>query len=84
MFEFAEANLKFNKRGQLSHNQKEWLKGIACGACRFSWRGALITVGFMFPVLCIILALYLQNEDSRVVLFSNSTNKVTVTYNLRI
>src|SRR5512134_3684216 len=76
MFEFTEDDLKLNKRGQLSRNQQEWLRGIARGARSFSWRGALITIGFTFLGLCVILALYLQNEDSRAALFSNPTNLI--------
>ena len=33
-----------------------------------------IAVGFMFFGLCLILALYLQNEDSRAALFANPMN----------
>ena len=33
-----------------------------------------VTVGFLFFGLCIILALYLQNEDSRAALFANPMN----------
>lgn len=76
MFEFTEDDLKLNKRGQLSRNQQEWLKGIARGTRSFSWRGALITIGFTFLGLCVILALYLQNEGSRAALFSNPTNLI--------
>ena len=74
MFEFAEEDLKINQRGQLSPRQKEWLKMVARGARSFSWRGATIMIGFMFLGLCIILALYLQNEDSRAALFANPMN----------
>ena len=47
---------------------------VARGARSFSWQGALIIIGFMFLGLCITLALYLQNEDSRAAFFSNPMN----------
>jgi len=74
MFEFNAEDLNANQRGQFSPRQKEWLKMVARGARSFSWKGAAIIVGFMFLGLCIILALYLQNEDSRTALFSNPAN----------
>jgi hypothetical protein len=74
MFDFTEEDLKVNKRGQLSARQKEWLKMVARGARTFSWRGAFISIGFTFLGLCIVLGLYLQNQDSRAALFSNAMN----------
>ena len=74
MFEFNEEDLKFNQRGQLSPRQKEWLKMVARGTRSFSWTGAVVIIGFAALGLCMILALYLQNEDSRAALFSNPMN----------
>ena len=74
MFEFTEEDLKINKRGQLSPSQREWLKGVARGARSFSWSGAFIIAGFAFLGLCMMLGLYLQNEDSRAALFANPSN----------
>ncbi len=74
MFEFNTEDLKTNQRGQLSVRQREWLKNVARGARSFSWMGAAVIVAFMFLGLCIILALYLQNEDTRAALFSNPAN----------
>ena len=74
MYEFTEEDLKFNKRGLISPGQKEWLGMTARGVRSFSWINAFIAVGFMFLGLCIVLALYLQNEDSRAALFSDSIN----------
>ena len=71
MFEFTEEDLKYNKAGQLSPRQKEWLKMLARGARSFSWKGALITIGFALLGLCFILLLFLQNEDSRTALLSD-------------
>ena len=47
---------------------------VARGARSFSWTGALVIIGFAALGLCMILALYLQNEDSRAALFSNPMN----------
>ena len=74
MFEFNAEDLKANQRGQVSPRQKEWLKMVARGARSFSWTGAIVIIGFALLGLCMILALYLQNEDSRAALFSNPMN----------
>jgi hypothetical protein len=78
MFEFTEDDLKLNKRGQLSPRQKEWLKMVARGVRSFSWKSAFITIGFTFLGLCILLALYLQNERSRAALFSSPVNLIVL------
>ena len=74
LFEFTEEDLKLNKRGQVSPRQREWLNMTARGIRSSSWTSVYVTVGFMFLGLCIISALYLQNEDSRAALFSNPLN----------
>lgn len=74
LFDFTEEDLKLNKRGQISPRQREWLNMTARGIRSSSWTSVYVTVGFMFLGLCIILALYLQNEDSRAALFSNPLN----------
>src|SRR5689334_6410848 len=76
MFEFTAEDLKINKRGQLSPRQQDWLKMVAQGVRSFSWRSAFITIGFTFLGLCIVIALYLQNERSRAALFSNPLNLI--------
>src|SRR5215212_8697020 len=76
MFEFTENDLKTNKRGLLSSGQKEWLKSVARGVRSFSWRSAFISVGFTLLGLCIVLALFLQNEDSRAALVSSPVNLI--------
>ena len=73
-FDFTEGELKLNKRGQVSPRQREWLNMTARGIRSSSWTSVYVTVGFLFLGLCIILALYLQNEDSRAALFSNPLN----------
>jgi hypothetical protein len=74
MFEFTEDDLKANKRGQLSQSQKEWLKMVGKGGVRLQSFNVWIAVGFLFLGLCLILALFLQNEDSRAALFANPLN----------
>ena len=65
MFDFTAEDLKFNQRGQLSAQQREWLKNVAHGARSFSWTGARVTIGFASLGICMILGLSLQNEDTR-------------------
>ena len=74
MFEFNQEDLKYNKHRQLSPRQKEWLKTIGQGGVRVQNWNVWIVVGLMFFGLCIILGLYLQNEDSRAALFANPLN----------
>lgn len=74
LFDFTEQELKLNKRGQVSPRQREWLNMTARGIRSSSWTSVYVTVGFMFLGLCILLALYLQNEDSRAALFTNPLN----------
>ena len=78
MFEFTEDDLKINKRGQLSPSQKEWLEMVARGVRSFSWKSAFIALGFTFLGLCIVIALYLQNERSRAALFSSPVNLIVL------
>lgn len=74
MFEFTEEDLNANKRGQLSSSQREWLKMIGQGGTRLQSFNIWIAIGFMFLGLCLILGLFLQNEDSRAALFANPLN----------
>ncbi len=74
MFEFIEDDLKANKRGQLSQRQKDWLKSVGKGGARLQGFNVWIALGFMFLGLCLILAMFLQNEDSRAALFANPMN----------
>jgi hypothetical protein len=74
MFEFAEDDLKSNKRGFLTQSQRDYLKMIGEGGVRVQQWNVKIAIGFMFLGLCIISALYLQNEDTRAALFSNPLN----------
>jgi hypothetical protein len=74
VFEFNAEDLAANQRGQVSPRQKEWLKMIGRGGVRVQNWNVRIAIGFMLLGLCLILALYLQNEDSRAALFSNPMN----------
>jgi hypothetical protein len=74
LFDFTEEDLKLNKRGQVSLRQREWLNMTAQGIRGSSWTSVYVTVGFLIFGLCLILGLYLQNEDSRAALFSNPLN----------
>ena len=74
LFDFTKEELKLNQRGQISPRQREWLNMTARGIRSSSWTTVYVTVGFMFLGLCIILALYLQNEDSRAALFASPLN----------
>ena len=74
MYEFTEDDLKSNKRGFLTQGQRDYLKMIGEGGVRVQRMNTKIAVGFMFLGLCIILAMYLQNEDTRAALFSNPLN----------
>ena len=74
IFDFTEEDLKLNKRGYVSPRQREWLQMTARGIRSSSWTSVYVTVGFLFLGICVILALYLQNEDSRAALFSNPLN----------
>ena len=74
MFEFTAEDLKANKRGQLSRSQREWLNMIGKGGVRMQGFNVWIAVGFMFLGLCLILGMYLSNEDSRAALFANPLN----------
>jgi hypothetical protein len=49
---------------------------FAGGVRSYSWKSTFITIGFMFLGLCIVMALFLQNEDSRRALFADPINLV--------
>jgi len=76
MYEFSEADLKYNKRGQLSPSQLEWLKMIARASRKSSRTNTAIAIVFMFVGLCVVIGLFLSNEGSRAVLFADRTNLV--------
>lgn len=71
MFDFTEEDLKSNKRGFLSPQQKERISMTARGMLQSSNRGVWIGTGFAIFGACLMLALFLQNESTRKLLFSN-------------
>ena len=74
LFDFNEEDLKLNRQGKVSSRQREWLNNTARGIRSMSGMNVTIAVGFMFFGLCLILGLYLQNEDTRAALFANPLN----------
>jgi hypothetical protein len=74
MFEFTEDDLKANQRGQLSASQIDWLKAVGQGGVRMQGFNVWIAIGFLFLGLCLILAMFLQNEETRATLFANPLN----------
>jgi hypothetical protein len=70
IFEFNEDDLKSNQNGFISARQKERIESFAEGMERSSKSTAWIAIGFLpFPI-CLILALFLQNESTRQVFFA--------------
>ncbi|HET9905203.1 MAG TPA: hypothetical protein VFQ23_01140 [Anaerolineales bacterium] len=74
LFDFTHEDLKLNQRGKVSPRQREWLNNTARGIRSMSGMNITIAVGFLFFGLCLILGLYLQNEDTRAALFANPLN----------
>jgi hypothetical protein len=74
IFDFNESDLTSNQRGSISPSQRKWLKMIGKGGVRLQSFNIWIAIGFMFLGLCIILGLYLSNEDLRAALFANPVN----------
>ncbi len=76
MFEFTENDLNYNKHRQLSPNQKQWLNSMAGYSRKYSWRTAIFMTVFTIFGLCLIFAMFLANERSRLALFSSPINLV--------
>ena len=76
MFEFTEDDLNYNKHRQLSPRQKQWLNSIAGYSRKYSRRTAIFMTAFTIFGLCVIFAMFLLNERSRIALFSNPMNLV--------
>ena len=76
MFEFTEDDLNYNKHRQLSPRQKQWLNSMAGYSRKYSWRTAILMTAFTIFGLCVIFAMFLVNERSRIALFSNPMNLV--------
>ncbi|HLO31896.1 MAG TPA: hypothetical protein VK249_22290 [Anaerolineales bacterium] len=78
IFDFNESDLRANQRGLISPRQKEWLGVTAGGIRSFSWKSALVAVFFLCLGLGMIMAIFLQNERSRAVFFSNPMNLIAL------
>lgn len=79
MYEFTEEDLKSNKRGFLTQGQRDYLKMIGEGGVKVQKGNMKFAIFFMFLGLCIILAMFLQNESTRAALFSNPLNILVFT-----
>lgn len=71
IFEFTAEDLRANERGQLTDRQRGWLRQMGQGIQSCSMASAPIALGFVLLGLVIMLAMYLQNEDTREMLFAN-------------
>jgi len=49
---------------------------IARGSRKSSWTTSFLAIGFVFIGLCVVLALFLQNESSRTALFAKPINLI--------
>lgn len=74
IFEFTPQDLRSNERGYITDRQRAWLRSNARGIRSCSMTSAVIGLGFAIFGMLLTLGLYLQNEDSRAALFSNSMN----------
>jgi hypothetical protein len=70
IYEFTREDLKSNKHGFITAGQKAWLESMASGVVRSARGNFPIGIGFALFGVCLILALFLQNEDTRALLFS--------------
>jgi lipid-A-disaccharide synthase-like uncharacterized protein len=70
IYEFTDQDLKSNQRGFITPGQKAWLESIARGVEKASRRSFPIGIVFSLFGICLILALFLQNGDTRALLFS--------------
>ena len=74
IFDFTPEDLKANQRGFISERQRAYLHGTARGIRSFSWTSATVGLSFLLFGMCLVLALFLQNADSRAALLSNPGN----------
>jgi len=70
IYNFTAEDLKSNQRGFITAGQKAWLESIARGVVRSSRANFPIGIGFALFGVCLILAMFLQNESTRALLFS--------------
>jgi hypothetical protein len=74
IFDFTPEDLRANQHGFISERQRAYLQSTARGIRSFSWSSVTIALGFLLFGMCLILALFVQNEDSRAALFSSPLN----------
>jgi len=70
-YEFTEEDLKSNRNGFITPRQQEWVKGFAQGISSAQRSTAKIAIVFPFLGACMILGMYLSNEDARASFFAN-------------
>jgi hypothetical protein len=70
IYEFTQEDLKANQNGSISAGQNAWLQSIARGVVKSSRRTFPIGIAFALFGACLILAMFLQNESTRALLFS--------------
>jgi hypothetical protein len=70
-YEFTEEDLKSNRSGFITPRQQEWVKGFAQGISSTQRSTAKIAIVFPFLGACMILGMYLSNEDAQVAFFAN-------------
>ncbi|MGB4774527.1 MAG: hypothetical protein WBP45_05115 [Daejeonella sp.] len=77
-FEFTQEDLASNRKGLITPCQKEWLKILATSILKSSQKSSSIVFGFFLIAYALILGFFLQNENSRKVLFANSSNFIAI------
>ena len=70
IYEFTQEDLQSNQRGFITPGQKGWLESLARGVVKSSRANFPIGIAFALFGVCLILAMFLQNEDTRALLFS--------------
>jgi hypothetical protein len=73
-FDFTPEDLRLNRGGYLSQRQRGRLQSTAGGIVKVSRSGAVVALVFVLFGVCMILAMYLQNESTRAALFSSPLN----------
>jgi hypothetical protein len=74
VFDFTPEDLKANQQGFISERQRGYLHSTARGIRSFSWTSATVGLSFLLFGMCLVLASFLQNADSRDALFSSPSN----------
>jgi hypothetical protein len=74
IFEFTPEDLRANRSGRLTDQQRGWLQSTARGITSCSMSSAVVALVFVLIGLSLTLGLYLSNESSRRALFSSPMN----------